>query len=111
MTEASSRAKANKRKGAAFEIDIVQFLRDKFLHAERLTKAGKDDEGDVVVRVKDLAVVLECKNEKSIDLSVEGFKVDLKRCAFALGCPGLTRGIHATPPRSRSTRCSLHPQR
>lgn len=69
MTEASKQAKANKRKGAAFEIDIVQFLRDKFLHAERLTKAGKDDEGDVVVRVKDLAVVLECKNEKSIDLS------------------------------------------
>ena len=69
MSDLSSRNKANKRKGAGFEIDIVQFLRDKFLHTERLTKTGRDDEGDAVVRVRDLAVILECKNEKAINLS------------------------------------------
>jgi hypothetical protein len=69
MTSDSARNKANKRKGAGFEIDVVQFLRDRHLHAERLTKTGREDEGDAVVRVHGLAVVMEAKNEKSIDLS------------------------------------------
>lgn len=69
MADITARNKANKRKGADFEIDIVQYMRERFLHTERLTKAGKDDEGDAVIRVRDLAVVLECKNEKAIDLS------------------------------------------
>ena len=69
MTSDSARNKANKRKGAGFEIDVVQFLRDHHLHAERLTKTGREDEGDAVVRVHGLAVVMEAKNEKSIDLS------------------------------------------
>jgi hypothetical protein len=35
----------------------------------RIVRRGKDDEGDEVIRVHDLAVVIEAKNEKSIDLS------------------------------------------
>lgn len=69
MTDARKQAKANKRKGAAFEIDLEGFFREKYLLATRLVKRGKDDEGDLVVRVKDLAVVIEAKNEKSINLS------------------------------------------
>ena len=69
MSELSTRNKANKRKGAGFEIDIVQFLREKFLHATRLVRRGKDDEGDILIRVHDLAVILEAKNEKAIDLA------------------------------------------
>lgn len=69
MTDASSRARANKRKGAAFEIDLEQFFRDRYLHATRLVRRGKDDEGDLLIRVKDLALILEAKNEKSIDLA------------------------------------------
>ena len=69
MTDASSRAKANKRKGAAFEIDLEQFFREKFLHTTRLVRRGKDDEGDVLIRVHDLAVILEAKNEKAMNLS------------------------------------------
>lgn len=69
MTDTSSRNKANKRKGAGFEIDLVQYLRDQGLDAERLTKTGRDDEGDAVIKVPDLAVVVEAKNEKTISLS------------------------------------------
>jgi hypothetical protein len=69
MTDASSRAKANKRKGAAFEIDLEGFFRDKFLNTTRLVRRGKDDEGDLLIRVHDLAVILEAKNEKAMNLS------------------------------------------
>ena len=69
MTDASSTARANKRKGAGFEIDLENFFRSKFLQIMRLVRRGKDDEGDEVIRVHDLAVVIEAKNEKSIDLS------------------------------------------
>ncbi len=69
MTDASSRAKANKRKGAAFEIDLEQFFREKFLNTTRLVRRGKDDEGDLLIRVHDLAVILEAKNEKAMNLA------------------------------------------
>lgn len=43
---------ANKRKGAAFEIALMKALREeRYLDAERLRLAGKDDEGDLVVRL------------------------------------------------------------
>ncbi|GGN40061.1 hypothetical protein FHR83_007130 [Actinoplanes campanulatus] len=41
---------ANKRKGAQFEIDLMKTLREMGLDAERLRLAGKDDEGDLVLR-------------------------------------------------------------
>ena len=69
MTEASKQARANKRKGAAFEIDLEAFFREKHLLSTRLVKRGKDDEGDLLIRVKDLALIVEAKNEKAIDLA------------------------------------------
>lgn len=69
MTSLSARNKANKAKGADFEISLVQFFREKFLNAERLVKTGREDEGDLVLRIKDFALVVEAKNEKAIDLS------------------------------------------
>lgn len=69
MTDASKRVRANKRKGAAFEIDLEGFFRGKYLNTTRLVRRGKDDEGDLLIRVHDLAVIVEAKNEKSIDLS------------------------------------------
>ena len=69
MSEASSRARAAKRKGAQFEVDLEAFFRDKFLHATRLVRRGKDDEGDILLRIHDLAVIVEAKNEKAIDLA------------------------------------------
>ena len=69
MTDASARARASKRKGAQFEVDLENFFRSRFLQSTRLVRRGKDDEGDLLVRVKDLALILEAKNEKSIDLA------------------------------------------
>jgi hypothetical protein len=68
MSDASAKARANKRKGAAFEIDLETFFRGKFLNTTRLVRRGKDDEGDLLIRVHDLAVIVEAKNEKSISL-------------------------------------------
>ena len=67
--DASSKARAAKRKGAQFEVDLELYFRSVFLHATRLVRRGKDDEGDILLRVKDLAVIVEAKNEKSIDLA------------------------------------------
>jgi len=57
-----------KRKGATFETSVVKFLRSVGFIAERLTKAGAKDEGDVVVYVGKEPVVLELKATKSLDL-------------------------------------------
>lgn len=57
-----------KRKGSAFETGIVKFLRSRKLIAERLTKAGAKDEGDVVVISSGKSYVLELKATKKIDL-------------------------------------------
>jgi len=57
-----------KRKGAAFETGVVKFLRSVGFTAERLTKAGAKDEGDVVVFIDGKSVILELKATKSIDL-------------------------------------------
>jgi hypothetical protein len=42
-------ANPNGRKGAQFETDVMRWLRDNNAVAERLTKAGAKDEGDLYV--------------------------------------------------------------
>ncbi len=44
-----------KRKGATFETSVMKWLRSKKVFAERLTKAGAKDEGDIVAIVAGLA--------------------------------------------------------
>lgn len=51
-----------KRAGAKFETDVVQYIREQDLIAERLAKAGANDEGDVVLGPwSDMPVVMETK--------------------------------------------------
>jgi len=69
MTDASARARANKRKGASFEIDLEAFYRNLKVIVTRLVKRGKDDNGDLAVRAARIVFVVECKNEKRIDLA------------------------------------------
>jgi len=57
-----------KRKGSAFETGVVKWLRSKDILAERLTKAGAKDEGDVVAFLDGEANILELKATKKIDL-------------------------------------------
>jgi len=69
MTSLSSRNKRNKRIGAEFEIDTTEYLKPIF-KTTRLTKTGKEDEGDIAVELPDNTVlVIECKNAATINLA------------------------------------------
>src|SRR5690625_7611601 len=62
-------ANPNGRKGSQFETDVLKWLRSVGYDAERLTKTGQQDEGDIVVKVGGIPFVLELKNEKKINLT------------------------------------------
>ena len=69
MSDMSARNKANKRKGAGFEIDLEGFYRLCKIIVTRLVKRGKDDIGDLAVKAGVVVFVVECKNEKRLDLA------------------------------------------
>jgi Holliday junction resolvase len=60
--------KYNKAKGAAFEIDVMKWLRSMGQIADRLRLAGKDDEGDLVVVISGQTYILELKNTARLNL-------------------------------------------
>lgn len=64
----ASKQAAAKRRGALFETSVVKWLRERGLIAERLPKAGKDDEGDIVCFVAGQPYVLELKATARLDL-------------------------------------------
>lgn len=61
-------ANPNGRKGAQFETDVMRWLRSAGAMCERLVKAGKNDEGDLVAIVGGKQYILELKNRKTISL-------------------------------------------
>ena len=61
-------ANPNGRKGAAFETDVMKWLRSAGVMAERLTKAGAKDEGDMVVIISGETYILELKNRQTLSL-------------------------------------------
>ena len=63
-----SNPKYNKAKGAAFEIDVMKWLRSMGQVADRLRLAGKDDEGDLVCVVAGQTYILELKNTARLNL-------------------------------------------
>jgi hypothetical protein len=83
--------KTNKRRGAGFEIDLVDWLRERGFDAERLRLAGSKDEGDVVVRINSEAhVVIEAKAPgagNAIDLAgwMKEAEVEVENYAKARG--------------------------
>ena len=62
-------ANKNGRKGAQFETDVLKWLRSLGFLAERLTKAGAKDEGDIVCIASGETYILELKNRKALNLS------------------------------------------
>ena len=62
-------ANKNGRKGAQFETDVLKFLRSIGFLAERLTKAGAKDEGDIVCIAAGETYIFELKNRKALNLS------------------------------------------
>jgi len=69
MTDLTARSRANKRKGAQFEVDLENFFSGLLVKVIRLVKRGKDDEGDLMIRVGPVVFIVEAKNEKSINLA------------------------------------------
>lgn len=61
----------NKRKGAAFEQAVADFLAHRFnQHVERRHLAGAADRGDIAgFTVNDQRVVVECKNTAKLELA------------------------------------------
>lgn len=86
-------ANPNGRKGAQFETDVMKWLRSMGAVAERLTKAGAKDEGDLVTVICGKTYILELKNRKKIDLPAfwDEAQVEAKNYAKA-------RGLTFSPP-------------
>jgi len=61
-------ANKNGRKGSQFETDVMKWLRKAGVIAERLTKAGAKDEGDMVVIISGETYILELKNRQTLSL-------------------------------------------
>ena len=83
----------NKAKGSKFETDVMKYLRKLGHFAERLAKAGANDEGDIVTIIAGQTYILECKNRKTMNLPAfwDEAQVEAKNYAKA-------RGMVATPP-------------
>ncbi len=86
-------ANPNGRKGALFETDVMRWLRSVGAIAERLTKAGSKDEGDIVCIVAGKTYILELKNRKSISLPAFWDEAITEADNYAKA-----RGLEQTPP-------------
>lgn len=86
-------ANPNGRKGSAFEIGVLKWLRAHGVSAERLRLSGAKDEGDIVAIVAGKTYVLELKNRKTLSLPAfwEEATKEAKNYAKA-------RGLQAVPP-------------
>jgi len=86
-------ANKNGRKGSLFETTVLKWLRSKNVIAERLTKAGAKDEGDIVVMANGKTYILELKATKALKLPEfwNEAVVEAKNYASA-------RSISAVPP-------------
>jgi Holliday junction resolvase len=58
----------NQRIGSKFETDVMKWLRKCGVMAERLTKAGAKDEGDIVTVIAGETYILELKNRATLSL-------------------------------------------
>ena len=62
----ASNPSKNKRIGARWELDLLDYFRDLGLVAERMRLTGKNDEGDLMVYLNAKKVlIVEAKNEQS----------------------------------------------
>ena len=83
----------NKQKGSKFETDVMKYLRKLGHFAERLAKAGSNDEGDIVTIIAGQTYILECKNRKSINLPQFWAEAQTEAANYAKA-----RGLPVNPP-------------
>jgi Holliday junction resolvase len=81
------------RKGAAFEIGVLKWLRSRNVIAERMRLVGKKDEGDIVAIIAGKTYVLELKNRKAISLPAFWDEAVEEAKNFATA-----RGLEQIPP-------------
>jgi len=86
-------ANPNGRKGALFETSVMKWLRERGVSAERLTKAGSKDEGDIVCVVANKTYIFELKNRKAITLPAFWDEAITEAKNYAVA-----RGLEQTPP-------------
>jgi Holliday junction resolvase len=86
-------ANPNGRKGSAFEIAVLKWLRSRGAFAERLRLNGVLDEGDIVAIVAGKTYVLELKNRKSISLPTFWDEASKEATNYAKA-----RGLEQVPP-------------
>ena len=86
-------ANPNGRKGALFETSVMKWLRDRGVSAERLSKAGSADEGDLVCVVANKTYIFELKNRKAITLPAFWDEAITEAKNYAVA-----RGLKQTPP-------------
>ena len=86
-------ANPNGRKGSAFEIGVLKWLRSRGVFAERLRLSGMRDEGDIVAIIAGKTYVLELKNRKSISLPTFWDEARKEATNYAKA-----RNLEQTPP-------------
>ena len=75
---------ANKRKGAQFELDLLEYFRQRAAYsAERLRLAGKHDEGDIGLRSPAGFHLVEAKAARSFDLAGWVTEMQAERINYA----------------------------
>ena len=84
---------AGKRKGSLFETSVLKWLREKGILAERLAKAGVNDEGDIVCFVQGQPYVLELKATAKLDLPQYWREATTEAANYQKA-----RGLKETPP-------------
>lgn len=73
--------KYNKVKGSKFESDLENYLNESGMKARRLPRAGKNDIGDVDMRVSDsVTLVMEAKNVKADAMAQWLREADIEAC-------------------------------
>ena len=83
----------NKTKGSQFETDVMKWLRKMGAIAERLTKAGAKDEGDIVTVIAGETYILELKNRATLSLPQFWREAQVEALNYAKA-----RGLGEVPP-------------
>jgi len=83
----------NQRLGSQFETDVMKWLRKMGAVAERLTKAGAKDEGDIVTVIAGETYILELKNRATLSLPQFWREAQVEALNYAKA-----RGLGEVPP-------------
>jgi len=68
-----------RRVGSKFETDTLQFLRDTGLRTERLARAGRDDEGDLVLGGGEFIAELKARRDAKSSLNLRAWLDEARR--------------------------------